>query len=39
MGTAAFMAVALACPSVRSFNWSIEFTGGTMIQVEAAGPD
>jgi preprotein translocase subunit SecF len=35
VATAAFMAVALVLSIVRSFNWSIEFTGGTLIQVEA----
>jgi preprotein translocase subunit SecF len=38
LGTAAFMAVALILSIVRSFNWSIEFTGGTLIQVEAQAP-
>lgn len=38
LGTAVFMAVALVLSIVRSFNWSIEFTGGTLIQVEAQAP-
>ncbi len=38
LGTAAFMAVALVLSIIRSFNWSIEFTGGTLIQVEAQAP-
>ncbi len=36
--TAAFIAVGLVISIVRSFNWSIEFTGGTLIQVEAQAP-
>lgn len=38
LATAAFMAAGLVISIVRSFNWSIEFTGGTLIQVEAQAP-
>lgn len=38
VGTTVFMVVALIVTVVRSLNWSIEFTGGTLIQVDAQDP-
>ncbi|HUG26747.1 MAG TPA: protein translocase subunit SecF [Gemmatimonadales bacterium] len=38
LATAAFIAAGLVISIIRSFNWSIEFTGGTLIQVEAQAP-
>lgn len=38
LASAVFIAVGLVLSVLRSFNWSVEFTGGTLIQIESEAP-